>query len=281
MPEVYAVSRMRREFDPESSGDKILSLSSSGEVILGVPFLPQRVPPCRRHGFGGSGHRTYQWRYGFRSAFPSSHLAADDVRCPGVWMDCAVLDQVSTQRATRSPSRRIFRNAESWREHSTEYCRVVLSPRLECEHKDADLVYAGCLTNAAQCPSVKLGCVYRLAGHKRHIQEWKAGRDHLDRQFGAANVGVQESERRRHTAHIFKLGAKFRDRLRHPGKIQLIASPFQAHGSGTDTQAEHDGSRRSCNATCMCERESRAHRGMTRHWHLSAGRKGSHPVIRR
>jgi len=57
-------------------------------------------------------------------------LAADDVRCPGVWMDCAVLDQVSTQRATRSPSRRIFRNAESWREHSTEYCRVVLFPRL-------------------------------------------------------------------------------------------------------------------------------------------------------
>ncbi len=31
----------------------------------------------------------------------------------------------------------------------------------------------------------------------------------------------------------------------------------------------------------MCERESRANRGMTRHWYLSAGRKDSHPVIRR
>jgi len=53
---------------------KTLSLSSSGEVILGVPFLPQQAPPSRRHGLGGSGHRAYQWRYGFRSAFPSSHL---------------------------------------------------------------------------------------------------------------------------------------------------------------------------------------------------------------
>src|SRR5438876_6769793 len=96
-------------------------------------------------------------------------LAANDVRCTGVWMDCAVLDQVGTQRATRSPCRRIFRNAESWREHSTEYCRVVFFSRLECEHKDAELVYAGRLTNAEQCPSVKLGCVHRLAAHEWHI----------------------------------------------------------------------------------------------------------------
>src|SRR5207249_8456739 len=84
-------------------------------------------------------------------------------------MDCAVLDQVGTQRATRRPSRRIFRNAKCRRKHSTEYCRVVLFPGLECEDEDADLVYAAGLPNAEQCPSVKLGGVYRFAGHEGHI----------------------------------------------------------------------------------------------------------------
>src|SRR5947199_4353836 len=218
-------------------------ISCPGEVIIFASYLHQSFSSDRRLAADTDVvNLTIPNTNGDMNVAWPSHLhplAADDVRC-GLGTECAVFDQISSERPTRSARCGIFGDTKSRREHPTEYCRLIPLSRLECEDEDGRLIYASGTTRALEYPPIKLRCVDVLAGREWDIHERHSGRNHLNWQFGGANVGLRDSERRRNTFDVVQLPAQPWDGLRHPSKIELIASPFQADRRRANTQAQCD-----------------------------------------